>query len=1177
MEQELADRLRERFARAPTVGRVEEAIARGDNNLVITNAAGGSPALLAAHLAARAERPLLILTGTLEAAEALADGMSFFGVEPLLFPPLETLPFETAEPALHVAAARAAVLTRLVAAADPEASPPTIVAPIDALLVRIPPATVWRELALDLRWGETVDLDALAARLTRMGYARQALVESPGEFAIRGTILDLFPPEADLPCRLDLFGEEIESIRRFDPRTQRSLPAEGEIERLKALPRALLEPARDVLAAGGRLTTFLDLLPPETLLILAGPTRLEQRLEHFEQVAERHWAETLKPADGEPPNFFHQRGLRPEHWILPPAEARAALARFPAVAWADLETEAGHPDGPRTRIAVGAQGLQTVPSDFATYAELIREKQLEGYRIAIACDNFGQVQRLEELLWEAGVPAMAVGAPPRGAADGRQPRAPLPLGAHDVALVVGELHEGFLFPAARLLLITDREIFGRYRRRRIYRKAFRGKIVSAPSEIERGDFVVHRDHGIGRFEGIRRQQVDGRLGEFLEIGYQDGDKLLLPIDRLHLVQKYASVDGREPALDRLGGRLWSRRRRRTEETVRRLAGELLELHARRRTAEKIPCGPDSVWQQEFEASFIYQETPDQLRAIGEIKTDLMSPRPADRLLCGDVGFGKTEVAIRAAFKVLQEGRQVAVLVPTTILAQQHHRTFSERLAGYPFVVEMLSRFRSPAEQKAVVAGLAAGRVDLVIGTHRLLSRDVRFADLGLLVIDEEQRFGVAQKERIKSLRASVDVLSMTATPIPRTLHMALSKLRDLSIIETPPADRLPIKTRTIYFERDPIEEALLRELNRGGQVYFVHNRIESIHEVAETLRQIVPRARIAVAHGRTDEAELERLMLDFIAGNYDILLSTTIIENGIDIPNVNTIIVNRADAMGLAQLYQLRGRVGRDVRQAYAYLVLPRGRPITDTALKRLQALEEFSELGMGFAIAMRDMEIRGAGNLLGREQSGAIAEIGFDLYCQLLEEAVMELKGEGPAEPLWPTEIKWPAEQWLPEPYVPVEAQRIHVYRALASARGLEDLDAISEELRDRYGPLPAEAVNLLNAFQVRLALAPWRVDVVRGESTGQIRLVGRNVAAGLLAALESRRADAPGLERLARRGEDQLILSIAPERWHPERALAELAAWLRELPPPEPQAGGPKAEAIRAGRRQGNSQARP
>ncbi len=1167
MLRRMLDQFLSRFEHGPGLGDLLEAAATSDDNLVVNEVRGGAAPAVLTLLTRRLRRPMLILTSNLERAEAITDGLGFFGERPLIFPAFETLPFEHHEPVLHIIAAQWRVLARLLGrtlSPDDLEAPPIIVAPIDALMHRTLPRHLLDRQVLEIAWGERIDSEDLARRLVDMGYRREALVESPGEFAIRGSIIDIFPPDADHPWRLDLFGDELEEIRPFDPITQRSRPREAEIERLHFLPVHIFAPRLAALERGERLGSFFDLLPADTLVVRDGASRLEQRLVRFGEVADRHFDDVHKAAhphrraDDEPPNFFAVHdAIKPGDWVLTPAAAREAIDPHRRVDLASLDSEEDElpPSGdgrPVRTFSVGTQSFQALPAQFMNYAELFRERLRKGNRVIVVCDNNGQVMRLDELLREQEIPALAIEEADR--------HTPLPPHAQapgtEVILTIGELHEGFHSPQAGVLLVTDREIFGRYKRRHVYRRPFRGKPLASPTEIKRGDFVVHMEHGIGLFERIRRQDVDGRLTEFLELTYQEGDKLLVPVDKLHMVQKYASADGKAPALDKLGGKRWQSRCKKSMEAVRKMAGELLALYARRAAAEGFSYGNDTVWMREFEASFIYEETPDQLSAIEAVKADMERAQPMDRLVCGDVGYGKTEVAIRAAFKALTEKRQVAILAPTTLLVQQHANNFRERFADYPFKIGSLSRFSTPGEQRDTLTALAAGEIDLVIGTHRLLSRDVKFQDLGLLVVDEEQRFGVAQKEKIKNMRANVDVLTLTATPIPRTLYMALSGLRDLSVITTPPADRHPIRTRTIHWDREAIEEAILRELNRGGQVYFIHNRIETIHEVADRIREIVPQARIAIGHGQMDENELEQIMLDFIAGKTDILVSTTIVENGIDIPNVNTIIINRADAMGLAQLYQLRGRVGRDVRQAYAYLILPPGQAITPQAVRRLEALEEFTELGVGFQLAMRDMEIRGTGNLLGREQHGAITDIGFEMYCRMLEEAVNELKGQAVVEPPWPVEVKWPTEQFLPDEYIPIESQRIRFYKDIASARDRDQLEQLVDELVDRYGELPAPAVGIVNSARVRVAAAPWRIDVVRLALMPE-RLVRISTAVfpvELAAGLAEQAHVARGTFTRLRRNGDQIILAVRDDEDIKESdILSALADLLQSLPSPD------------------------
>lgn len=1138
--------------------------------------AGSLPALLAA-LQDKIERPTLLVTSSLERAEAIVDGLAFFGTAPLIFPPFETLPFETHEPALHISSAQNLALARLTTPPREGQAPPLIVAPADALAHRILPAQTLAARSLRLTWSQTIELEDLAERLVAMGYRRESLAESPGEFAIRGSIVDIFPCEVEWPWRLDFFGDEIEEIRCFDPETQRSKPLESDVEAIEILGVGAHAPKLSALAASERLGTIFDLLPKETLVIIDGPERIHQKLLRFEEVAHRHWDElgNRKPepaaSDAEdakaPEAYLPTPERSPGDWVLTSEEIEITLTSYRILeleglgsAEDDELTKAGSgalasntgKTAPRQGFDLDAHSFESLPAKFDEYLARFRKRLKDGYWVVVVCDNNGQVMRLDELLREHEISAACFDVERDGDLKG------LPIShedhARDVMLMTGQLHEGFECPPARLLVITDREIFGRYKKRHVYRRASRGKPIGNPTEIKRGDYVIHVEHGIGFFERIRRQEIDGAMQEFLELAYADEARLLVPVEKLAQIHKYSGADGSAPALDKLGGKKWQRRCKKTMEQVRKMAGELLELYARRESAEGHAFGAPTVWEQEFAASFIYQETDDQLKAIEEVHKDMMTPKPMDRLVCGDVGYGKTEVAIRAAIKALVAGRQVAVLAPTTLLVHQHFTTFKERFADYPFKIDVLSRFRSAGEVREIKKQLASGEINLVCGTHKLLGKDLRYKDLGLLVVDEEQRFGVAQKERIKSLKPDVDILTLTATPIPRTLHMALAGLRDLSVINTAPASRLPIKTRTIRWDHDQIEEAILRELNRGGQVFFIHNRVQTIEQIVETLSEIVPTAKIAYGHGQMDADQLEKIMVDFIDGKFDIFVSTTIIENGIDIPNVNTIIINRADTFGLAQLYQLRGRVGRDVRQAYAYLILPPGQAITPQAIRRLEALEEFTELGVGFNIAMRDLEIRGAGNILGRDQHGAINDIGFEMYCRLLEEAVAEMRGVDVMNGPWPVEVKWAVDQFLPEDYIPVESQRIRFYKDVAAAREREQLDDLVEELLDRYGPMPPETVNMINAARVKLACSPWQVDTVRySKEAALVRLTTPIWHKELTEAIKSESGRARKMFNGLKRSGQQVILGIREkddhEGYDPQAVLAATADFLEAL----------------------------
>jgi len=1086
--------LLDQIEQSPVFGRASALKFEPGSYARFVHLSGSARALVIARLQQKLGRPILVITADSESAEVWYDDLEQFGVPGRLhFPITETLPYENEEPIIEIVSRQYSALYYLArgerstrTTQPPEADqalsapPPLMVVPVEALQRKVPSREAFDSLFLNLWWGETVDQTDVARRLVAMGYDRQAMAETRGEFSIRGHIVDIFPPHLDYPVRLDLFGDEIESIRFYDPATQRSLRSGQELERVTILPVSVeslayhlamddeLQPSENP-----RLTPLMDWLPENAIILLDTPEKYDSILEQFDKIALRRYEElTGKTPLPETPEFREpsdwertevRRALPLERYFMRSREVQSALGNFAQIIFPQIVT--GETESPAD-FDFGVQDYDTIPPDLDAYISLMRSRQGQDFSIHVVCDNEGQVTRLKEQLNEHDLDSMSY-IPGKPETDFH--RRHLLEGYQAIILTTGPMHTGFIFAEARLLMVTDREMFGRYKRRRAYRRAHKGRTISSPGEIRRGDYVIHTDHGVGEYLGIRRQTIDGRNTELLELEYAEGNKLLVPIENVGRIQKFSSPEGATPTLDRLGGQRWSNRKRKSQEKIEQMAQELLEIYARRETARGHAYGPDTIWQREFEESFIYDETRDQLRAIDEIKDDMVQPRPMDRLLCGDVGFGKTEVAMRAAFKAVQEKKQVAILVPTTILAQQHFVTFKERFADYPVKIEVISRFRTDTEQREVIKNLKTGDVHVVIGTHRLLSTDVAFLDLGLLIVDEEHRFGVKQKEKIKSLRASVDILTLSATPIPRTLHFALSGLRDMSTINTPPRDRLPVRTRVIHFDKHELEEAVMRELNRGGQIYFVHNRVQTIHRAAKRLTEIVPQARIAIGHGQMHERELEKVMFDFINRKYDILLATTIIESGLDIPNVNTIIINRADAFGLAQLYQLRGRVGRDVKRAYAYLIVPDGRPITDTAVKRLRAIEEFTELGMGFQVAMRDLEIRGTGNILGPEQHGAIDAVGFELYCTMLEEAVQRMRGTGSVLDE-PVEIKWNLSALLPAEYVPVEPQRLEFYKRCSTARSPGDIEEMKAELRDRYGEIPDEAENLMTLSLMRV-----------------------------------------------------------------------------------------------------------
>lgn len=1039
----------------------------GKRAIVLENLPGSALPLVLSEVARREKRPMLVLTAGGERAEDLAGDFEFFGISQALhYPKWEVLPYDDEDLSIEVTAKSLDVFEAIARRRrNKNAEPFVICAPVDAAMIRVLPEEHLNGLTLQVAWGETIDTAALAEKLQRAGYTREPIVEARGEFSIRGGIVDIFPLNAENPVRIDLFGDEIESIRTFDVSTQRSLGDLGTEALLVLQPTRLKAQLDAYIHGGGKLDSIFDHLPEETIVVLESPERFAEVCTYFESAVRRQYEMAQKNNAAAPP---------PESLLVLADDLPPQLGRYRRI-----EHSANPPkhDGKSLHVAFEQQHYAGESLELDTWLKQIRKFQEKDYLVAVVCDNDGQVQRFDELLREQEISAVAV--PEAGWGEGFELKNVLS-GYQDVVLLVGGVQTGFCLPDARLCVMTDREIFGRYKRRYVYKKIYKGKPITTSSEIRRHDFVVHVDHGIGRFLGMRVQEIDGRMVDLIEIEYADNDKLLVPVDKIHKVQKYSGPESAEPSLDRLGSNKWAKRRKKHSEEIEKLAEELLALYARREAASREPHKADTHLQREFEASFLYQETPDQLQAIDLSKKDMEKIRPMDRLVCGDVGYGKTEVAIRAVFKCHQSGRQAAILCPTTILAQQHYNNFRERFADFPIRIDMISRFKKPAEVREVKRKMKTGELDVVVGTHALLAKDVGFANLGLVVVDEEQRFGVKAKERLKEMREQIDILTLSATPIPRTLHMALSGLRDLSIITTPPPDRQPIKTKIIHFDEEQIAEAILRELNRGGQVYFVHNRVKTIEEVVRRLHEIVPHARIAHAHGQMKETELEDTMLKFVDREFDILVATTIIESGVDIPNCNTIIINRADAFGLAQLYQLRGRVGRERRRAYAYLIVPQGKGITENAVKRLQAIEDFAELGAGFSIAMRDLEIRGAGDILGKEQHGTITEIGFELFCELLQEKVEEMGGTS-APRFVDVDVRWDSSSFLPPMYIPMESQRVTFYKRLAGAHTSAGLAEVEAELRDRYGDPPQEARTFLEICRLKIACQPLRLGAAK------------------------------------------------------------------------------------------------
>jgi transcription-repair coupling factor (superfamily II helicase) len=979
----------------------------------------------------------------------------------LSFPSHEVDPFRGMTPHLGVTSARARALHAVA-----RGYARVVVASAPALLPLVSDADRLLEVSAELVPGQDFPPSALAERLIDAGFRREDPVDEHGEFAVRGGIVDVFPPSEAYPVRLEYIGDTIESLRSFDPSTQRSV---APLDRLTIVPLRDCVPRRS-----SRDRNPLDDSATPSV-------ELDRTSSFFDHVSRARAVRIIVSeadeveASGEKAIAQWQRS-REEAVVrrapAPPLEALCVdwgaiserLAH--ATCLAELAVDSADGGGSTSRH-VRCQPTMQLHGRIPDWIAEIRTQRAAGDTTIFLAASPGRAERTVELLKEYDVFAVPV----ERAADAQFAA---------VLVAVGHLSHGFRLPDAQLHLYAEADVFDEERHAPERRRSATQAFLSDLRDLKVGDFVVHVDHGVGVFKGLMRIGVGDAAQEFLELRYTGDDKLFVPVERLDLVQKFSG--GASPNVDRLGGTSWERAKSRVKKAMRDMAEELLKLYAARRAVSGHAFSPDSHWQQEFDDAFEYELTPDQRTAVADIKQDMESSTPMDRLLCGDVGYGKTEVAMRAAFKAVMDGKQVAVLAPTTVLAFQHEKTLRERFAGFPVRVEMVSRFRSKAEQKQALADLADGRVDIIVGTHRLLSKDVQFRDLGLLVVDEEQRFGVAHKERIKQLKRKVDVLTMSATPIPRTLNMSLVGVRDMSIIETPPKDRLSIQTNVVKFDQALISRAIRHELERGGQVYFVHNRVESIFSIGHLVQRLVPEARLVIGHGQMGDDELERAMLDFVSRKYDVLIATTIVENGLDIPNANTIIINRADRYGLSQLYQLRGRVGRSDRPAYAYLLVPPEDHLSPVAKKRLAAIREFSDLGSGFRVAALDLEIRGAGNMLGGEQSGHIDAIGFDMYMQLLEQTVRELKGEDLEEDARAT-VNLGVDLRIDESFVPDMSQRLTLYRRVASARRDDEIDRVLADAADRYGPAPDSLLNLADYGRIRVMADRLGVDTIDRE----------------------------------------------------------------------------------------------
>ncbi len=1024
------------------------------------------------------EKPLLILVDGNKQAETLLETIEVFFdmffegrdlTPPQLIPALDVLPHQRLSPHNEISEKRAVGLWRL----STQKVPITIV-PLASALLRTEPASFYRQLALTLRAGEEMALEDLTQHLDSIGYQRREPVEMVGEYSVRGGIFDVFPAEASRPVRLEFFGDEIESIRQFDVASQRSIL---KISSVTLLPLAEYPQSRPLLRDLASAADALDIdlsnpgevfpgweflvplvrpresnifsLLPDAFVVLDEPSAIEsaadrlwQRLDHPD-----------RPALIEPEKNFAR-------WD----ELRNSIAERTRISFEELEVLGENASSNGTvRFHVPTRPSLTFKGNMNVAVSEAQNLIRSGNRVAFFAAAVGELERLADVLQEYAVPYQLGLESTSGARPSLAERAYHAGAVAGTYLIKGCVRRGAVLVDSELAIIGSEDLFETSDL--VARQPTKSQLAAFAADVadlKPGDFVVHTTHGVGQFLGIREIAQGDQKGDFMLLEYAGESKLYVPLTRLDLVQKYRGAGEAKPHLDRLGGATWEKTKSRVKAKMRDMADELLKLYAQRRMSKGFNFSPDSNWQREFEDAFEYAPTKDQLSAVSQIKADMESPQPMDRLLCGDVGFGKTEVAMRAAFKALGDGKQVAVLAPTTVLSFQHYETFKSRFASFPIRIELVSRFRSAKETKVVLEDLAEGKVDVLIGTHRVLSKDVEFSDLGLLVVDEEQRFGVRHKERLKQIKHNVDVLTMSATPIPRTLHMSLLGLRDMSVIETAPKDRLSINTVVAHFNPDLIKTAIEQELARQGQVYFVHNRVDTIFMRAASIQELVPEARIGVGHGQMGEAELEKVLLGFMRHQYDVFVCTTIVENGLDIPLANTMVIENAERYGLSELYQLRGRVGRSNRRAYAYLLVPADTQLSEVARKRLAALKEFSDLGAGFKIAALDLELRGAGNLLGGEQHGHIEAVGYDTYVRLLEESVRELKGEEVPLEIHAT-LNLGLEFRIPTSYISDEAQRLRSYKRIADASEEERGGRILEEMADRYGPPPEEVKTLL------------------------------------------------------------------------------------------------------------------
>ncbi|MCX7571984.1 transcription-repair coupling factor [Tumebacillus sp. DT12] len=1088
--------------------RVINGIREGLREQLVTGLTGSSQHLWFAGIRGSLARPMLIVThNTSRAQQVYEDLLELLPSEDVrLFPEREIGFADIMAYSPELAATRLAVLEALAAGRAP-----VVIAPVSAIHQPISSPTAFRDAFRELAVGDSVDLNELISHLILLGYERVDMVEAKGEFSLRGGILDLFPLTGEDAIRIEFFDVEIDSIRMFDATNQRSkekldrvtlAPIRevfAEPERLQAAGRALrlrldehltklkdqevADKLRENLGADieqmeqglnfPNLVRYLELLDPQTpnllsylspdaLLLFDEPARLRETIKIIER-EESEWLTTALEYGEMIPGLVSERNRA--EMMSDKSKQKLMFSLF---------TRAIPGLSPQAIINTSVRSMQNFHGQMNVLkAELERWGKM-GYRVVFLAANQERAERMHRVLEDYKMEADL-----RKDWDGHGLRP---------VILEGNLATGFENTGLKLAVITETEVFTNKKKTRKVRSSMSdAQKIKSYQDLKVGDYVVHINHGIGKYMGIQTKEILGIHKDYLQIKYKGKDELFVPVEQIDLVQKYIGAEEKEPKIYSLGGTDWQRVRSKVQSAVQDIAEELIKLYAKRQATPGHPFGTDTAWQREFEAMFPYTETDDQMRCIEEIKKDMQKSRPMDRLLCGDVGYGKTEVAVRAAFKAVMDGKQVAVLVPTTILAQQHYETFKERCSGFPVNVELISRFRSKAQITEVQKGMKAGSVDIVIGTHRLLSKTFGFKDLGLLIIDEEQRFGVTHKEKLKQLKTNVDCLTLTATPIPRTLHMSMIGVRDLSVIETPPENRFPVQTYVAEYSDAVVREAIERELGRGGQVYFLYNKVNGIQEMAAHLQMLVPDAKVLVGHGQMNEDELERTMIDFLQGDADVLVSTTIIETGLDVPNVNTLIVHDADHLGLSQLYQLRGRVGRSNRIAYAYFTYQRNKVLTEVAEKRLQAIKEFTELGSGFKIAMRDLSIRGAGNLLGAQQHGFIASVGFDLYSQMLGEAIEELKGEKVEQLPDPT-VELSVDAYIPTHYIMDAMQKIEIYKKFVGARTLEEVRDLEEEVEDRFGDIPTEVRNLLAVSRLKAYAIRYKMTEIKQTHTGDV-----------------------------------------------------------------------------------------